>query len=61
MKRELKPMQLKIYDNKVDLLIERDSGNPMLILMGKPEYALPSWKKLRQLCDMAIKQLAKQG
>ena len=52
-----KVIELSMHDDKIDLLIERDSGNKMLILMGKPEYSLPSWRKLRRLCDKAIKQL----
>jgi hypothetical protein len=55
---KIKPMQLAIDNNKhVNLLIERDSGNPILILMGKKEYALPSWQKLRGLCNKAIWEL----
>ena len=38
----------------VDLLIERDSGNEILILMGSNYYALPAWRKLRNICDKAI-------
>jgi len=37
-----------------DLLIERDVGNEILVLMGRDEYALPSWKKLRRVCNQAI-------
>ena len=45
--RDGKQMELSMHDDKIDLLIERDSGNKILILMGKPEYSLPSWRKLR--------------
>ena len=41
----------------VDLLIERDSGNEILILMGRRNVALESWKRLRLLADDAIKAL----
>ncbi len=49
-----KVMALQKSGNKVNLLIERDSGNLILILMGNREYALPAWKQLRGLCDEAI-------
>lgn len=40
-----------------DLSIERDSGNPVLILMGNEKRSLPRWKALRDLCDEAIDDL----
>ena len=54
-------MAEKIMDAQVnqaggcDLLIERDAGNPVLILMGKPENAVKEWKRLRSICNKAIK------
>ncbi len=41
-----------------DLLIERDAGNPVLILMGKEEYAMENWGKLQDLCDEAMLKLS---
>jgi len=41
-----------------DLLIERDTGNEFLVLMGRDEYALGSWKKLRRICNQAIKLIS---
>ena len=48
-----KPMHIEVTTH-IDLMIERDSGNPILILMGRDDHALVSWKKLRGLCDEAI-------
>jgi len=41
-----------------DLLIERDAGNEFLVLMGRDEYALLSWKKLRRICNQAIELIS---
>ena len=57
MREKLKPMKLRMEYGHVDFQIERDAGNPFLVLMGKDKYALPNWKKLRELCDKAIKIL----
>lgn len=43
--------------DSMDLLIERDAGNLVRILMGKPEVALPRWRKLKQECEVAIRYL----
>jgi hypothetical protein len=37
-----------------DLLTERDSGNPVRILLGKKESSLKFFKFLRDLCETAI-------
>lgn len=50
-------MLLKPNANGVDLLIERDSGNKILILMGRSDIALENWKRLRLLAADAIKVL----
>jgi hypothetical protein len=53
-----KPIQLKRNSAKgIDLLTERDAGNEILILTGKPERSLAFWKKLRILCDTALSEL----
>ena len=41
----------------IDLVIERDSGNEVRVLMGKPENALKCWSRLRSLCDGALLSL----
>lgn len=42
----------------IDLLIERDSGNLVLILMsGRADYCLANWKRLKDVCDTAIEEL----
>ncbi len=53
-----KPMRLlKNRANGVDIIIERDAGNSVRILTGKPDYSIQVWKKLQQLCDDAIVDL----
>ena len=58
-KMKLKPMKLRPseWNRGIDLEIERDSGNLFLVLMGGKEYSLKNWKKLRTLCNQAIKGL----
>ena len=41
----------------IDLLTERDAGNEILILTGKPKYSKEFWQNLRYACDLAIEQL----
>ena len=55
----MKAMGLKYHDTgAMDLSIERDSGNPVLILMSRnPQKCEDNWKQLRTLCDTAINQL----
>ena len=52
-----KKILLKPSGHNVDLLIERDSGNEILILMGRGDIALENWKCLRAIVDDAIKVL----
>ncbi len=61
----MKKMSLDIVsDKKVNLLIERDSGNEELILMGSNKApngrknCTESWKRLRDLCNEAIIELS---
>ncbi len=58
---KLKPMKIDTSWGKVDLLIERDAGNPIMILMGRDDYAIRNWKKLQRLCSKAIKILKERG
>ena len=42
----------------LNLVIERDAGNEIMILMSRdPERCLDAWKKLRKLCDDAISEM----
>lgn len=55
-----KPKKISLSINSIghaNLLVERDAGNEFLVLMGKKEYALPAWRRLRELCDQAIEYL----
>ena len=38
----------------MDLMVERDSGNPVLILTGKPLYSRAFWKKIGKLVENAL-------
>lgn len=44
----------------IDLIIERDAGNPFQVLTGRKEHSLETWKKLRTLCDDAIHRLVNE-
>ena len=41
----------------IDLLTERDSGNQIRILTGKPTYSEQYWQRLKKLADIALLQL----
>ena len=41
----------------VDLMVERDSGNMVRVMTGKPDYSLKFWHKLSELCNQAIDAL----
>jgi hypothetical protein len=41
----------------IDLITERDSGNPVRILTGSPQYSLAYWESLRDMADTAISEL----
>lgn len=50
---------LKAIQNNVggyDLLTERDSGNEIRILTGRPEYSLDYWQRLADLAERVIQQ-----
>lgn len=51
-----KTMQAEINAsrNNYDLLIERDGGNPVLILMGKNRQY---WERLKLLCEVVIEEM----
>lgn len=38
----------------VDLITERDSGNVIRILTGRPDLSLEFWQRLKDTCDRAI-------
>jgi hypothetical protein len=38
----------------IDLMVERDRGNPVLVLTGNQKYSIPFWKKLRRLAEDAL-------
>lgn len=55
--------EMKLINNQaggIDLIIERDAGNPFQVLTGRKENSLQTWKKLRTLCDDAIHQLVNE-
>ena len=45
----------------IDLLTERDAGNDVRILTGKPQYSKQFWTKLKRACTTALKELAKES
>ena len=45
---------------RVDLMIEKDAGNPVRILMGG-KYSHENWTRLREVCDEALMTLDPQG
>jgi hypothetical protein len=45
---------------RIDLLIERDAGNPVCILMGG-KHAHENWSKLRALSEKALMYLDHPG
>lgn len=51
------PTTIENLAGGVDLLVERDSGNEVLILTGKTENSLAFWKQLSELCEGAILNL----
>lgn len=55
----MKKMQLQQTEQGTyNLSIERDSGNPVTILMSrKPKICLEEWRTLQQLCEDAISEL----
>lgn len=40
-----------------DLLTERDTGNRVLCLTGKPSLSIEYWKRLKQLSEDVIKAI----
>jgi hypothetical protein len=41
----------------IDLLTERDAGNEVRILTGKPSASREFWEALRDCCDGALAEL----
>lgn len=61
---ETKPMSMKPTVNReheivYDLEIERDSGNPVRILMAKKTVAMnkADWQKLHELCETVLHEI----
>ncbi|MDP2692711.1 MAG: hypothetical protein Q8O88_03685 [bacterium] len=49
--------KLKIIENLaggIDLLTEKDSGNDVLILTGKPSVSRDYWLRMKRMCDAAL-------
>ena len=40
-----------------DLLTERDAGNPVRILTGKPLYSVGFWIRLKELSEAVLEEL----
>jgi hypothetical protein len=50
------------YDNgRCNLIVERDSGNLFTVLMGSYPHNLKAWKKLRTVCNQAIKVIESEN
>ncbi len=52
--------QIELVDNPangIDLIVERDAGNPVRILTGAPKYSIEFYQELRQVCGDAILDL----
>jgi hypothetical protein len=47
------------YAGGIDLIVERDSGNPMRVSTGKRSIAF--WKRLKVVCDIAIAELQERN
>lgn len=41
----------------LDLIIEKDAGNPVRILTGKKDCSRDMWKRLKILCEDSIGKL----
>jgi hypothetical protein len=55
-----KKMELVISGNRIDLSIERDSGNTVFICMGGTSKAIrDNWAALRDLCNDALEVSSK--
>ena len=54
-----KKMHIANDGSRVDLIIERDAGNPVGILMGGRDRATirQNWNALKSLCDEALEQI----
>jgi len=41
----------------IDLITERDAGNPIRILTGKRERSIDFWKRLREFAEEALDEM----
>ncbi len=56
-----KTMEARDNGRGFDLLIERDAGNPVLILMGGERHGLQNWIRLLKLATQTVKTLNRGG
>lgn len=50
---------IKIVNNNaggIDLIVDKDAGNPIYITTGKREKSVKFWLKLSKTCDSAIEK-----
>lgn len=45
------------WANGIDLIVERDSGNPVRILTGKPSASRRFWKQIQKSAEIALDEL----
>lgn len=48
---------IKNHVGGVDVILERDSGNPVRILTGRPISSLAFWRRMKKLADAAIEEI----
>jgi len=57
----MKKILIHLENHRVDLLIERDAGNPVLALMGGTDtIRRENWTELRRIADEALAILAER-
>ena len=45
---------IKNFAKGMDLELEKDTGNPILILTGKPSLSRKFYKQLQKTCEIAL-------
>lgn len=45
----------------IDLGVDRDAGNPVRILTGKPQKSIEFWKELMETAKEAIVEISRKG
>ena len=51
------PQLIRNSAGGIDLLVERDSGNEVLIRTGKPECSKEFWEKMKDLAEVALNEM----